>query len=56
MSSGDAGDALDRVAREIGGMERYHLPVIKSLQRHHFIYTDNLDDDGLRYRGITKVE
>jgi hypothetical protein len=42
--------------REIGGMERYHLPVIKSLQRHHFIYTDNLDDDGLRFRGITKVE
>lgn len=42
--------------REIGGMERYHLPVIKSLQRHHFIYTDNLQDDGIRFRGITKVE
>ncbi len=42
--------------REIGGMERYHLPVIKGLQRHHFIYTDNLDDDGIRFRGITKVE
>lgn len=42
--------------REIGGMERYHLPVIKKLQRHHFIYTDNLDEDGLRFRGITKVE
>lgn len=42
--------------REIGGMERYHLPTIKALQRHHFIYTDNLGDDGERYRGITKVE
>ena len=42
--------------REIGGMERYHLPTIKALQRHHFIYTDNLGEDGLRYRGITKVD
>lgn len=42
--------------REIGGMERHHLPTIKSLQRHHFIYTDNLDEDGIRFRGITKVE
>lgn len=42
--------------REIGGMERYHLPVIKGLQRHHFIYTDNLAEDGVRFRGITKVE
>ena len=42
--------------REIGGMERHHLPTIKALQRHHFIYTDNLGEDGERYRGITKVE
>lgn len=42
--------------REIGGMERYHLPTIKGLQRHHFIYTDNLDEDGIRFRGITKVD
>jgi hypothetical protein len=42
--------------REIGGMERYHLPTIKALQRHHFIYTDNLSEDGVRFRGITKVD
>lgn len=42
--------------REIGGMERYHLPIIKGLERRHFIYTDNLSEDGVRFRGITKVE
>jgi hypothetical protein len=42
--------------REIGGMERYHLQTIKDLQRHHFVYTDSLSEDGVRFRGVTKVE
>jgi hypothetical protein len=44
-------DSQNRL-REIGGMERYHLPQIKTLPKHHFVYTDNQDDT--RYRGITK--
>lgn len=45
-----------RRLREIGGFEKEHLRTIKELQRHHFVYTDNLSDDGIRYRAITKVE
>jgi len=40
--------------REIGGMERYHLPVIKSLPQYHWVYTDRHEDE--RYRAITMVE
>jgi len=41
--------------REIGGMEREHFRTIKSLEQHHYIYTDRLGKDGVRFRGITKV-
>lgn len=39
--------------REIGGFERYHFPQIKTLPKHHFLYTDNQEDT--RYRAVTKV-
>ncbi len=42
--------------REIGGMERYHLPVIKNLEPHQFVYTDRQSEDGVRYRARTKVD
>jgi len=41
--------------REIGGMERPHLETLKRLPRYHYVYTDRLNDDGSRYRGITKA-
>lgn len=40
--------------REIGGMERHHLEVIKNLEKYHWVYTDRLEDE--RFRAITKVE
>lgn len=42
--------------REIGGMERHHLETLKSLPRYHYVYTDRLNDDGTRFRGITKAD
>lgn len=39
--------------REIGGMEKHHAAQIKELPRHHFVYTDGIEEQ--RYRGITKV-
>lgn len=39
--------------REIGGFERWHFQQIKTLPKHHFIYTDNQEDK--RFRAITKV-
>lgn len=42
--------------REIGGMERNHLHTIKHLEQHHFVYTDRLDEDGIRFRAVTKVD
>lgn len=40
--------------REVGGMERYHLPTIKGLPQYHWVYTDRMEDK--RYRAVTKVE
>lgn len=40
--------------REIGGMERHHLQIIKDLQKRHFVYTDRQEDE--RFRAITMVE
>lgn len=40
---------------EIGGMERYHFPTIKSLPLYHFVYTDRQSEDGKRFRVVTKV-
>lgn len=48
-------DAQKRL-REIGGFERYHLPALRSLQRHNWIYTDRLVDADGRFRAITKVD
>lgn len=42
--------------REIGGMERHHLETLKTLPRYHYVYTDRLNDDGVRFRGITKAD
>ena len=42
--------------REIGGMERYHLPIIKNLPQYHYVYTDRMAEDGVRYRGVTKCD
>lgn len=42
--------------REIGGMERNHLESLKTLPRYHYVYTDKLGDDGVRFRGITKCD
>lgn len=38
---------------EIGGMEKWHLEQIRYLPRFHYVYTDKLGDDGVRFRGIT---
>lgn len=40
--------------REIGGLERHHLDIIKNLKQYHWVYTDRLEDE--RFRAITKVE
>lgn len=42
--------------REIGGMERSHLEALKYLEQYHYIYTDRLSPDGVRFRAVTKVE
>lgn len=42
--------------REIGGMERHHLETIKNLPKWHYVYTDRLADDGVRFRAVTAVD
>jgi hypothetical protein len=42
--------------REIGGMEREHLQTIKGLPKYHYVYTDRLAEDGVRFRAVTKVD
>lgn len=48
-------DAQKRL-REIGGFEKHHLQTIGHLEQYHYVYTDRMSEDGVRYRGVTKCE
>ena len=42
--------------REIGGLEKEHLETLKDLPQYHYVYTDRLSEDGVRYRVTTMVD